>query len=637
MKIRHFVLLSLSVSLFLIHCGCTRQESAREKTMNAPVHTEISPSTQTSPDTETSSHTEIPYTAAAAPSEAEPFQILENANFLCYADKMHVGTETRTTTKNASGLQIRDTSRLTLNRYGNSVSASVTHEESLTPSGRLASFRTSVSMGGAPIQYEGTLPPHSVSPMPVLSVTVSSQGMTQTQKLAFPHGTKTELFGSFGVEISLLQTPIRLGETREIVRLNPTMLRWEYVKLRCAVLEDLPLPDGQLFPFYRVELESKLFETDGTLSETQFQKETLWCDGKGLLWKRWSPLMELSAWRVSASALAEYRKSGKYPPLPTQTLQANVSEKPDSRPNESPGSSASPNTPLLHAGNKSPDLAENLNIPLEFAKELADETASAFALKAAKAREIVYLVTSRTPESKDPPAISGLFETSAFQKVEVLDPFTLRITVRRSDAERFAAAELFSELQHTADPAQTDSAPQSLSKADTKPTEEDRSANTLIQSSAPEIRALAHSVLPEETDPRKIGFALEKFVWEFIQNKNYARGFVTALEVVQDPSGDCTEHAVLLAALARSRNIPARIAQGLIFEPRSGKMAWHVWNEIYADGHWVPLDATIGRNYADAAHLRINSGSFSSAELPRTLLPAAQLIGKLRITAEAVR
>ena len=39
----------------------------------------------------------------------------------------------------------------------------------------------------------------------------------------------------------------------------------------------------------------------------------------------------------------------------------------------------------------------------------------------------------------------------------------------------------------------------------------------------------------------------------------------TAAEVARSREGDCTEHAVLLAALARARGIPARVAMGLVY------------------------------------------------------------------------
>jgi hypothetical protein len=49
--------------------------------------------------------------------------------------------------------------------------------------------------------------------------------------------------------------------------------------------------------------------------------------------------------------------------------------------------------------------------------------------------------------------------------------------------------------------------------------------------------------------------ALEKFVDETIQLKNFSQAFATAAEVCRSLEGDCTEHAVLMA-LCRARKLP---------------------------------------------------------------------------------
>ena len=80
--------------------------------------------------------------------------------------------------------------------------------------------------------------------------------------------------------------------------------------------------------------------------------------------------------------------------------------------------------------------------------------------------------------------------------------------------------------------------------------------------------ALAVAVLPDVTDPWQIAVALERWVRDNIRQKNYSQGFATATEVAQSLEGDCTEHAVLLAALCRARQIPARVGVGLVYSER---------------------------------------------------------------------
>lgn len=500
---------------------------------------------------------------------------LENASFLCYADSVYVGTEKRQVFRVGETLEVENYSSLEIKRYGKNVTASVTHSEHLAKNGRFLGSRTQIEMGGAPMVYE-TGEPKSDGRNLSLDVKVQSQNMTQAQsvKTVLPEDLPREsVSGGYGVETGLLLQPLKLGETRRLVRFNPTMLRWELVDLHAEAAENTKLPSGAEFPLLRVETHSQMLQADGSPDPGQTQNETLWCDGKGLVWKRFSPLMNLASWRVSKAELARFTQTAQYPPAPTGGKPASELE-------------------------KSFDFAENLNVPLKLTEGKTADFVNDV--------EGTYKVSATGNES-----IRGLFESSDFQKVEALDDFHLKITVRNSGGERFEDAPGSGETQ--------------------TPTPDETSAGPMIQSDAPEIAALAQNVLPGETDPAKLAPALERFVFEFIVNKNYSRGFVTALEVATNPSGDCTEHAVLLAALARNRKIPARIVQGLIYEKDSGKMAWHVWNELYVNGRWVPFDATIGKGFVGVNHLRINAGSFSTATLAGTLLPAAKLIGKIRI------
>ena len=72
------------------------------------------------------------------------------------------------------------------------------------------------------------------------------------------------------------------------------------------------------------------------------------------------------------------------------------------------------------------------------------------------------------------------------------------------------------------------------------------------------------------------------------------RGFDIASQVASHKSGDCTEHAVLLAALARSLGIPARVAIGTLIGREGDSIGafGHAWVEVYRDRAWSLLDAT---------------------------------------------
>jgi transglutaminase-like putative cysteine protease len=95
----------------------------------------------------------------------------------------------------------------------------------------------------------------------------------------------------------------------------------------------------------------------------------------------------------------------------------------------------------------------------------------------------------------------------------------------------------------------------------------------------------------------------------------------SAREVLRSRRGDCNEHAVLLAALARAAGVPARVVAGLIVTG-DGVFAWHAWNELWL-GEWVSADAVFEQLPADATHVKLIEGG------PERHLELAELVGKL--------
>ncbi|MBA4396971.1 MAG: hypothetical protein C0394_06270, partial [Syntrophus sp. (in: bacteria)] len=57
-----------------------------------------------------------------------------------------------------------------------------------------------------------------------------------------------------------------------------------------------------------------------------------------------------------------------------------------------------------------------------------------------------------------------------------------------------------------------------------------------------------------------------------------------ATETLENRVGDCNEHAVLLAAMARAAGIPAQIEAGLVYQ--RGRFYYHAWNVLYL-GEWI--------------------------------------------------
>lgn len=110
-----------------------------------------------------------------------------------------------------------------------------------------------------------------------------------------------------------------------------------------------------------------------------------------------------------------------------------------------------------------------------------------------------------------------------------------------------------------------------------------------IESDHPELVSLARQLATglEET-PEELE-ALFHHVDAEIGNEPTVRGGgLTALECLRNGSGDSAAKSRLLAALCRSRGIPARLVSGVALR-RANEQGTHVWVEAWFHDRWVPL------------------------------------------------
>lgn len=165
----------------------------------------------------------------------------------------------------------------------------------------------------------------------------------------------------------------------------------------------------------------------------------------------------------------------------------------------------------------------------------------------------------------------------------------------------------------------------------TTPTDDDLAPSSLIQSDDPEVVKLAAGVLPGETDAWKLASGLERFVAGAVRNKNFSQAFASAAEVARSLEGDCTEHAVLLAALCRARGIPTRCAFGLVYYERQRGFAYHMWNEVWIGDRWVPLDGTLGLGGIGGGHIKLADSNLAGASAYTAMLPVINVLGRLEL------
>ena len=158
-------------------------------------------------------------------------------------------------------------------------------------------------------------------------------------------------------------------------------------------------------------------------------------------------------------------------------------------------------------------------------------------------------------------------------------------------------------------------------------------ATRFLQIDDARVREHASRAAAGQTGPAKVALRMERYVHEKLSKKNFSTALASAAEVAKNLEGDCTEHAVLLAALLRVKKIPSRIAVGLVYVTNAQSFGGHMWTEAFLNGRWVPLDATLGQNGIGAAHLKMAESSLADdAPAPiGAFLPLLDVLGNMEI------
>jgi hypothetical protein len=153
-----------------------------------------------------------------------------------------------------------------------------------------------------------------------------------------------------------------------------------------------------------------------------------------------------------------------------------------------------------------------------------------------------------------------------------------------------------------------------------------------LQSDDKTIIALARRAVGDTKDAAQAAHKIELFVHDYIDEKNLSVGYASAAEVAASRQGDCSEHAVLTAALCRAVGIPARVAMGDVycseFAGRKNIFGGHAWNQAYIGGKWIGLDATRAPNGYTPEHITEAVGNGN----PEDFFALIHIIGQFSIT-----
>ncbi len=189
-----------------------------------------------------------------------------------------------------------------------------------------------------------------------------------------------------------------------------------------------------------------------------------------------------------------------------------------------------------------------------------------------------------------------------------------------SGRQKYSGGLLTLDLESLPDPSVTGTSP-------CRQIDADLAATPSVQSDHPKIRQLAARIVSGKTTDLAKARALAGYVFSHLE-KRPVLGLPDALTTLDSGRGDCNEHAVLFAALARAAGIPCRIAAGVVFFKEA--FYYHAWNEVCLDGRWISLDTTTDQLPADLSHIKFIEGEIKEQ------MRIGSLLGQLAIEPLAV-
>lgn len=174
--------------------------------------------------------------------------------------------------------------------------------------------------------------------------------------------------------------------------------------------------------------------------------------------------------------------------------------------------------------------------------------------------------------------------------------------------------------------------------------------STMIDAEDPAVKAITERALEGvAAGDRERAEALRRAVSDHITDAHLGVGLATASEVARTRTGDCTEHAVLLAACLRAAGIPSRLVSGVVYVDElvgaRRVFGYHMWTQAVlrdeaGTPRWVDLDAAIptpAQGGIDATHIALAATSLSEDDAMGSMAAMVGVLGRLRIEVESVK
>lgn len=128
----------------------------------------------------------------------------------------------------------------------------------------------------------------------------------------------------------------------------------------------------------------------------------------------------------------------------------------------------------------------------------------------------------------------------------------------------------------------------------------DLEATVLMPVAHERLGGLAKEIVGDAADTRTAAYRLARWVFHELEKQSPEVAQASALEILDQRCGDCSEHALLFVALCRAAGIPARRCSGYVCV--GSLWGAHAWAEIWV-GEWIAADPTTGEVVPGARYL----------------------------------
>ncbi len=222
-------------------------------------------------------------------------------------------------------------------------------------------------------------------------------------------------------------------------------------------------------------------------------------------------------------------------------------------------------------------------------------------------KSIIYHITKTNPQA------DLLFPATDNQKVQKLSNGNVTLTIEKEELPKGVAIPY---------------------KGNDKDALEALKPSRYVESDEKIIQDLAKKAIGNTKDASEAARKIESFVADYIDDKNLSVGYASAAEVAKSKQGDCSEHAVLTAALCRAAGIPAQVATGVAYVAQwqtvSNGFGGHAWTRVYLGDKWYNIDAAFkgaGFGGYDPGHITLSFGNGN----PEGFLNIVNTLGQFKI------